>query len=64
MINVMDNEKINKIEETNPETNTCSGTCDDNCKIKNKAFFNYQYRPTQIAIDPVTEIGEIYCCNN
>ena len=60
----MNNKKINKIEEINPETNTCSGTCDDNCKIKNKAFFNYQYRPTQIAIDPVTEIGEICCCNN
>ena len=42
----MNNKKINKIEEINPETNTCSGTCDDNCKIKNKAFLNYQYRPT------------------
>lgn len=51
----MDNEKINKIEETGPEIDKCSGNCDDNCKIKNKAFLNYQYRPTQIATDPVVE---------
>ena len=33
-------------QNINNESNTCAPNCDDNCRIKNMAFLQYQYGPT------------------
>lgn len=53
-------------ENINNESNTCSPNCDDNCKIKNMAFLQYQYGSTATSessnIDKSAKSGIVSVC--
>lgn len=53
-------------QNINNESNTCAPNCDDNCRIKNMAFLQYQYGPTATSessnIDKSARSGLVSVC--
>ncbi|WP_297131188.1 DUF11 domain-containing protein [Terrisporobacter sp.] len=53
-------------QNINNESNTCAPNCDDNCRIKNMAFLQYQYGPTATSessnIDKSARSGVVSVC--